>query len=58
MGRLSLDAVIMGLIIGICAVLLESWAGRASLPLRLVCWLLVGGALCAVQYALMRWLRR
>jgi hypothetical protein len=56
--RLSLDAVIMGLVIGLSAVLLENLAGEASWLVRIIALLVVGLILCAAQYALIRWRRR
>lgn len=58
MDRLSLDAVIMGLVIGLSAVLLEQLAGEVSWPLRIIALLVVGLTLCAVQYGLIWWRRR
>jgi hypothetical protein len=55
---LYINAAIMGLAIGLCAVLLEVWVGHAGWPVRIAALLVVGSALCAAQYSLMRWRRR
>lgn len=56
--RLSLDALMMGLVIGICAILLERWFGAAAWLVRMIALVVVGLFLCALQYGLMRWMRR
>lgn len=56
--RLSIDAVVMGLTIGLGAILLDAWVGDAIWPLRIAALLLVGSALCAVQYLLLRQRRK
>ncbi|MCS6880146.1 MAG: hypothetical protein RMK84_03950 [Oscillochloridaceae bacterium] len=50
-------AVVMGLLIGIAAVLLERWVGGAGWGLRVAALALAGAALCLVQYGLTRWPR-
>jgi hypothetical protein len=52
------DAALMGLSIGLCAIMLEVWVGESEWPGRIGALLLVGSALCAAQYGLMRWRRR
>ncbi|MGQ9926651.1 MAG: hypothetical protein ACUVS4_07250 [Chloroflexaceae bacterium] len=48
-------AVVMGLLIGILAVLLDRWVGEAGWGLRAAALLITGSVLCMAQYALTRW---
>lgn len=57
MGRFPLEAVVMGLAIGLGAILLNVWVGDASWPRRLLALAFVGALLCALQYGFVR-LRR
>ncbi len=50
-------AVLMGLLIGGVAVLLDRWVGEAGWGLRVAALLLTGSALCLAQYGLARWRR-
>jgi hypothetical protein len=52
------DAAIMGLAIGLGAILLELWVGDSGWLARVVALLVVGAGLCAAQYGLIRWRRR
>lgn len=56
--RVYLEAMMMGLLIGIAALLLDRWVGGSSWPPRLVALAAVGGLLCLVQYGLVRARRR
>jgi len=56
--RVYLEAFVMGLCIGVAAMLLDYWVGYGSWPLRIVTLLLVGGGLCVFQYRLARFRRR
>ncbi len=47
-------AVVMGLLIGSVAVLLDRWVGEAGWGLRVAALLLTGSALCLAQYGLAR----
>lgn len=58
MKQLSLDAVIMGIIIGISAVLIDLWFSQARWFVQLAVLVGVGILLSGIQYGLMRWLRR
>lgn len=53
MNRLSIDALIMGLAIGLAAILLDAWVGTAGWLARIAALLLVGSLLCGVQYLLL-----
>ncbi|NTW01611.1 MAG: hypothetical protein HGA19_09905 [Oscillochloris sp.] len=57
MERSYIDAMIMGLTIGLGAFFLEVWVGKAGWPLRVIAFLVIGATLCAIQYGLI-WLRR
>ncbi|MEI7771310.1 MAG: hypothetical protein WCI67_15070 [Chloroflexales bacterium] len=48
------DATIMGLAIGLGAILLEAWVGVAGWLVRVAALLLIGAILCAVQYWLIQ----
>ncbi len=52
--RVYVEAIVMGLLIGLAALLLNRWVGEAVWPARLLALALVGGALCLVQYGLVR----
>jgi hypothetical protein len=52
--RIFLEAVLMGLCIGLVALLLDHWVGDSSWHLRIASLLVVGGGLCLVQYWLAR----
>ena len=56
--RVYIEAVVMGLCIGLAAMLLDYLVGYSSWRLRIVGLLLVGGALCVFQYQLGRFRRR
>ncbi|MFQ3663835.1 MAG: hypothetical protein SNJ69_15775 [Chloroflexaceae bacterium] len=47
-------AVVMGLMIGLLAILLDMWVSQATWGVRLVALVLVGSALCLVQFGLTR----
>jgi hypothetical protein len=55
---LHLEAILMGLCIGLAALLLNSWVGDGSWRLRIASLALVGGGLCVLQYWLARVGRR
>lgn len=50
--RVDLEAIVMGLLIGLTVVLLQLWLGAAELPLRVLALLVAGGLLCLVQYGM------
>lgn len=52
--RVYLEAVVMGLCIGLAALLINQWVGESSWPWRGVVLMIVGGVLCLVQYVLAR----
>lgn len=52
--RVYFEAIIMGLCVGLAALLLDRLVGEAGWPPRLLLLLLVGGALCLVQYVIVR----
>lgn len=54
MERFYLEAFAMGLLIGIAALLINTWVGDASWPRRVVALVAVGGLLCLVQFAMAR----
>jgi hypothetical protein len=56
--QLSIDAAMMGLAIGLAAVLLEWWVGNAGWPVRIAALVVVGAILCAAQYGLSQWRKR
>jgi hypothetical protein len=56
--RLSIDVALMGIAIGLGAILLEAWVGESGWPARIAALLLVGALLCAAQYWLIRLRRR
>lgn len=58
MERVYVEAVIMGLCIGVAALLLDQWIGYRSWNMRIATLVLVGGALCLLQYGLARLRRR
>ncbi|MEI8308054.1 MAG: hypothetical protein WCF99_13420 [Chloroflexales bacterium] len=58
MDRSYIDAVIMGLAVGLGAILLEAQAGSLGWPLQFTALLLIGTILCAAQYGLIRLRRR
>jgi len=55
-GRYAI-AVVMGLLIGILAVLLDRWVGEAGWWLRVAALVITGTVLCVAQYGLARWRR-
>lgn len=55
--RVDLEAVVMGLLIGLTVVGLQTWLDEAGLLTRGAALLVAGGLLCLIQYALVR-LRR
>ncbi|MFV9505310.1 MAG: hypothetical protein AB4911_12175 [Oscillochloridaceae bacterium umkhey_bin13] len=55
--RFYVEALIVGIVIGLGALLVEQIAGSAGWGVRLLTLALVGGALCGFQYALRRWWR-
>jgi hypothetical protein len=56
--RVYLEAVLMGLCIGLAALALNRWMGEGGWSLRIAALLLVGGGLCLLQYWLARAGRR
>jgi hypothetical protein len=52
--RIYIEALIMGLCIGLAALLLNWWVGDASWRPRALALLVVGGLLCVIQYGLAR----
>lgn len=56
--RVYIEALIVGLCIGVAALLLDYWVGYSSWRLRIALLVLVGGALCLLQYGLGRLWRR
>ena len=50
-------AVVMGLLIGILAVLLDRWVSEAGWGLRAAALVITGTVLCVAQYGLARWRR-
>jgi hypothetical protein len=52
--RVYLEAILMGLCVGLAALALNSWVGDGSWPLRIASLLAIGGGLCLVQYWLAR----
>jgi hypothetical protein len=57
-GRVYIEALVIGLLIGVAAVLLNHWLNDNSWPVRLAALVSVGAALCLLQYALARLWRR
>ncbi|MBX0326788.1 hypothetical protein K2Z83_03715 [Oscillochloris sp. ZM17-4] len=55
MDRRYAEAAIMGLAIGLGAILLEVWVGHAGWPARIAALVVIGAVICAAQYGLMRW---
>jgi hypothetical protein len=55
--RVYIEALVMGLCIGVAAILLNSWLNDNSWPVRLFALFGVGAALCLLQYGIAR-LRR
>jgi len=55
-GRYAI-AVVMGLLIGILAVLLDRWVSEAGWGLRAAALVITGTVLCVAQYGLARWRR-
>lgn len=55
--RVYIEALVMGLCIGIAATILNSWLNDNSWPVRLLALFGVGAALCLIQYGITR-LRR
>ncbi|GAB4433499.1 MAG: hypothetical protein OHK0015_22330 [Chloroflexi bacterium OHK40] len=58
MERIYLEGLVIGLCIGIAAMLLENWVGYESWRVRLIVLLVTGGALCVLQYYVARFRRR
>ncbi|HMQ29307.1 MAG TPA: hypothetical protein PKD53_01215 [Chloroflexaceae bacterium] len=56
--RVYLEAMVMGLLIGVAALLIDRWVGEAGWPPRILALLVVGGSLCLAQYGLVRARRR
>lgn len=56
--RVYIEALVMGLCVGLAAVLLNYWLNDNSWRVRILALLLVGAALCLVQYGLVRLGRR
>ncbi len=52
--RFYIEAIIMGLCIGLAALLINGWVGEASWPARIAALLVIGGGLCLMQYGLVR----
>jgi O-antigen/teichoic acid export membrane protein len=55
-GRYAI-AVVMGLLIGILAVLLDRWVSEAGWGLRAAALVITGSVLCVAQHGLARWRR-
>lgn len=56
--RTYIEALIVGLCIGLAALALDSWVGGASWPWRIVTLTAVGGLLCLVQFGITRLWRK
>jgi len=56
--RVYLEALLIGLCIGLAAVLLDRWVGGSSWQLRIGSLLVLGGGICLLQYWLARVGRR
>lgn len=52
--RAYLEAIVMGLCIGLSALLINRWVGDSSWPVRILTLLLVGGVLCLIQFGIVR----
>jgi len=52
--RFYVEAVVMGLLIGLAVLLLQSWLGAAAPAVRLLALLVAGGLLCLIQYGMAR----
>ncbi len=52
--RFDVEAVVMGLLIGLTVMLLQLWLGAAQMPARVLALLAAGGLLCLIQYAMSR----
>lgn len=53
-----LKVIILGLCIGVVAMLLELWVGDRGWPARGAALLVAGGILCLLQYGLIRFRNR
>lgn len=54
-GRIYLEACIVGVSIALTVLLLRAWLGESSTVIRFGALLIAGGALCGLQYGLSRW---
>lgn len=52
--RVDLEAVLMGLLIGLTVVALQAWLGQAGMLVRALALLAAGALLCLIQYGLGR----
>ena len=52
--RLYVQAVVIGLLIGLGAVILELWFGNSGWIARILALILLGSAICGFQYWLLR----
>lgn len=56
--RVYIEALVIGLCIGLAAVLLDQWLSDNSWRVRILALLLVGGSLCLIQYAIVHFGKR
>jgi hypothetical protein len=52
--RIYIEAILMGLCIGLAALALNHWVGDGGWRLRIAALALVGGGLCLLQYLIAR----
>lgn len=55
--RVYVEAILIGLCIGLAALALDTWVGDRSWRMRIAGLVVVGGLLCALQYGVV-WLRK
>jgi hypothetical protein len=56
--RAYIEALVVGLCIGLAALLIDEWVGDAGWLTRIVALLVVGGLLCLVQFGITRLWRK
>lgn len=56
--RIYLEALVMGLCIGLAAILLDHWLSDNSWRVRIAALVVVGAALCVLQYGITHVRRR
>ncbi|NTU78321.1 MAG: hypothetical protein HGA45_02775 [Chloroflexales bacterium] len=52
--RIYIEALVMGLCIGLAALLLNWWVGDSGWRSRALALIIVGGVLCVIQYGITR----